>query len=350
MSNAISNSRDPDDFFAETRMSFGDHIEDLRTHLLRAIYGFLIAMIAGFFIGPYALDFIKAPVERELMNAYRRRIERSRKDLQDADSKVAVMNEPKVMELSLNMQVLRKSLGIAPPAEGEPEWVPVPVQIRPVELTLITGDATHTVLLQQSELKVMGATEGLLVYLKVSLYCGLVLSGPWIFYQLWMFVAAGLYPQEKRLVHVSMPLSIGLFLAGVALCQFIVIPAALAYLMSINEWLGVGEELRLNEWLSFAIWTPLVFGIAFQAPVVMVALQRIGITTVEFYRKQRRMAYFLLAVLSIPLAATPDAFGMLSIAIPLWILYEFGIWLCRFSPPTAADEMGVEESDELVGV
>jgi sec-independent protein translocase protein TatC len=348
MSNAIT-PRDPDDFFADTRMSFGDHIEDLRSHLLKAIYGFLIAMIAGFFIGPYALDFIKAPVERELMNVYRRRIEQASKDLQQANSKVAILNEPKVMDLLINMQVLRKLLGVAQPAGEEPEWVPVPVQIRPVELTLLTGDAAQMLLLRQSELKVMGATEGLMVYLKVSIYCGLVLSGPWIFYQLWMFIAAGLYPHEKRLVHVSMPLSIGLFLAGIALCQFIVIPAALAYLMSINEWLGVGEELRLNEWLNFAIWTPLVFGIAFQAPVVMVALQRVGIVTVDFYRKQRRMAYFLLAILAVPLAATPDAFGMLSIAIPLWILYEFGIWLCRFYPRPEVD-LGVEESDELVGV
>jgi sec-independent protein translocase protein TatC len=343
-----ANPKDPDDFFADTRMTFGDHIEDLRTHLLRAIYGFLLAMVAGFFVAPYALDFIGKPVEKELMKFYNRRIQKIEDKLKAGDPGLQALNKPKVLELRQDIRPLLKRLGREDLAGDDP-WVTVPTEIRPMEISILTGAAIQEVV-RPPLLATMGATEGLMVYLKVSIYCGILMASPWIFYQLWMFVAAGLYPQEKRLVHVSLPLSLGLFLAGVALCEFVVIPAALSYLLSINEWLGYEPDLRLNEWLSFAIWTPLVFGLAFQAPVVMVALQRVGIVSVEFYRKQRRMAYFLLAVLAIPLAATPDAFGMLSLAIPLWILYEFGIWLCRFSPPSPAAEFDMEESDDLVGV
>jgi sec-independent protein translocase protein TatC len=347
MSNAIT-TRDPDDFFAETRMSFGDHIEELRAHLLKAIYGFLIAMVAGFFIAPYALDFIAKPVEKELMYFYNRRFKAIEEKIKNDDPLLTGMNEPRVVDLQMDLRVLRKHLGLQGPQVDEPEWAPIPTQIRPSDIVFATAQLSQQVL-RPPLLATMGATEGLMVYIKVSIYCGLILSSPWIFYQLWMFIAAGLYPHEKKLVHVSLPLSLGLFLAGVALCEFVVIPAALRYLLSINEWLGYEPDLRLNEWLSFAIWTPLVFGVAFQAPVVMVALHRVGIVTVEFYRKQRRMAYFVLAILAVPLAATPDAFGMLSLAIPLWILYEFGIWLCHFYPHEKVD-LDVEESDELVGV
>jgi sec-independent protein translocase protein TatC len=340
--------RDPDDFFADTRMSFGDHIEDLRSHLLRAIYGFLIALVAGFFIGPYALDFIAAPVERELMKFYNRRLDKLKTRLDAGDEQMQALDKPRIVELKQDVRPLLTLLGREDLVGTEPVWRNMPTEIHPMELSLALGGASQMVV-RPPLLATMGATEALMVYLKVSIYCGLILASPWIFYQLWMFIAAGLYPHEKRLVHVSMPLSLGLFLAGVLLCEFVVIPAALTYLLSINEWLGYEPDLRLNEWLSFAIWTPLVFGLAFQAPVVMVALQRIGIVTTEFYRKQRRMAYFLLAVIAAPLAATPDAFGMLSLAIPLWILYEFGIWLCRFSPTPAAD-LSEEESNELVGV
>jgi Sec-independent protein secretion pathway component TatC len=70
---------------------------------------------------------------------------------------------------------------------------------------------------------------------------------------------------------------------------------------------------------------------------------------VDFFRKHRRMAYFVLAIVAAPLAATPDAFGLLSLAIPLWILYEFGIILCRYYPHEAVDPVE-SETDELVGV
>ena len=141
----------------------------------------------------------------------------------------------------------------------------------------------------------MSPMEGFLVYLKVSLYCGVILASPWIFYQLWSFVAVGLYPHEKRLVNVYLPFSIGLFLAGVALCEFVVIPAALKYLLSFNASMQAEPNLRLSEWLSFAILTPLVFGAAFQLPLVMVVMNRLGILDAAAYRKHRRYAMFLMA-------------------------------------------------------
>jgi sec-independent protein translocase protein TatC len=185
----------------------------------------------------------------------------------------------------------------------------------------------------------MSATETFLVYFQVSLYCGAVLASPWIFYQLWAFVAAGLYPQERRRVYAYLPLSVVLFLGGVALCEFAVLPLGVEYLLGYNDWLGVEPNLRLSEWLGFALLLPLVFGVAFQTPLVMVFLNRVGLFSVGDYRRHRRLALFLLTALAAVLTVTPDAVNMLALALPLWGLYELGILLCRLtSRPIAADE------------
>lgn len=110
------------------------------------------------------------------------------------------------------------------------------------------------------------------------------------------------------------------------------LPTGVDYLLSFNDWLGYEPELRLSDWLNFALLMPLVFGLAFQTPLVMVFLDRVGVFSVADYRRNRRLAMFLLAVLAAVLSVTPDYFNMLALAVPLWGLYEVGIVLCRWSP------------------
>src|SRR5207248_9362524 len=96
MSNGnISNYVDPDDLFSDTRMSFGDHLEELRTHLWRALAGFLIGLVFGFFVCPIVLDFIKAPVEQQLMQFYRNRVTKFEKQLESGEKAALLLNEPK---------------------------------------------------------------------------------------------------------------------------------------------------------------------------------------------------------------------------------------------------------------
>lgn len=120
------------------------------------------------------------------------------------------------------------------------------------------------------------------------------------------------------------------------LCEFAVLP------------LGVEPNLRLSEWLGFALLLPLVFGAAFQTPLVMVFLNRVGLFSVDAYRRHRRLALFLLTALAAVLTVTPDAVTMLALAVPLWGLYELGILLCRLtSRPTLTPEA---EGQELLEV
>src|SRR5262249_23128998 len=143
-----------------------------------------------------------------------------------------------------------------PPANGDANaannLVAVPMIIRPLDLMIQINQAERIVG-KPPLMSTLGIAEAFMVYFKVCLVCGLVLGSPWIFYQLWMFVAAGLYPHEKKLVHVYLPFSLGLFLAGVFMCEIVVIPQAIKILLEFNEWLGLEPELRISEWLSFAI-------------------------------------------------------------------------------------------------
>lgn len=357
MSSFFNDRDDSEDLFADTRMSFGDHIEDLRWHLIRAIMGACVILLGVFVLdgigyftgwpigaGKPLMDFIARPVERELYRFYNERIERVSRTRQNNPPPVEAWPQ---ITLLVPAEPVRRGLHLPPGEGGGEESFELRARINPQEVAGKIAPASVE-LLRPPLLATLSITEAFMVYIKVSLVLGVVIGSPWIFYQLWSFVAAGLYPTEKHWVYLYGPFSLGLFLAGVVLCEWIVIPAAVHYLIGFNEWMGFEPDLRLTEWLSFALLTPLVFGIAFQTPLVMLFLHKLGIVDVSAFKKHRNIALFSLAIVAALLAASPDAFSMLALYIPLVALYELGIILCRFSPKTVFDE--APESDEMVEV
>jgi sec-independent protein translocase protein TatC len=371
---------DPDDYFAETRMSFGDHLEELRLHLWRAIGGFMIALVFGFFVGKPLLHFIRVPVESELQKYWDRYYQnKNRKIQEDLRNQVIPKGQPVTMELKFRkrefqkvfgkdatdkkpaldiipqLQPLLHQLGIEDwvdpqdPAASD-SWITVQAEITNPVQVFSEGKMLEPLIGRGVALTTLNAQEGLLVWFKVSMVAGFVLASPWIFYQIWSFIAAGLYPQEKRYVNVFLPFSIGLFLAGVLVCQFFVIPKAVGALLWFNEWLQLEPDFRLNEWLSFAILMPLVFGLSFQTPLVMLFLERVGILTVDSFRRKRGIAWFLLALFAAVVLPSVDVASMLFLWLPLGLLYELGIIMCVLWPRPPAFDMDVSESDELIEV
>jgi sec-independent protein translocase protein TatC len=155
-------------------------------------------------------------------------------------------------------------------------------------------------------------------------------------------VAAGLYSHERRYVHVYLPLSVGLFLGGAMFAFYLALPLVLDFLLGFNRWLGVVPQIRLSEWVSFVILLPVMFGISFQLPLIMLFLERIGIFTISDFRSRRRLAIFAMAVASMMLSPGGDAGTMLLMFVPLVILYEFGIVLCsRWKTDRPFDEPAV---------
>jgi sec-independent protein translocase protein TatC len=363
---------DADDLFADTRMSFGDHIEDLRTHLMRAIIGFVVAMVLSFTFSSYVLDFIQKPVVKALNEFKEREFEKNLKEAQNGVGPAALeANQPQEFPFQVNKKALLEAIveGLKPePGVPDPkpnqelrkqleqgiakippdEWVPLPLRVNPLQQA-VQLRKINNLLVKQDRLIVLGITEGMLVWLKVSMLCGVILGSPWIFFQLWSFVAAGLYSNEKKLVHVYMPFSLALFLTGVFLAEFVVIPQAVRFLLEFDEWLGVSPELRLEDWLSFALMMPLVFGISFQTPLIMLFLAKIGIFDAAAFRSKRRVAWFIIIVAAALVMPTTDPYTIFMMQVPLIGLYEFGILLAAYVDRQRAAEQ-VEDPDEMVGV
>src|SRR5262245_45550153 len=190
------NQPDPDDFFSDTRMTFGEHLEDLRTHLWRAIKGFILAVIISFFIGKQVLAFIAKPVEDQLGKFYDRRVKKVEEDLKGGkDETINELNEPRDLELLFPREQLEKRLkvkiddGAVKKAHGG-EFVALTAKFKPVEFELATSEARKLVG-RRPVLSTLSVQEAFIVYFKVSLMTGLVLASPWVFYQIWSFVAAG---------------------------------------------------------------------------------------------------------------------------------------------------------------
>lgn len=170
-----------------------------------------------------------------------------------------------------------------------------------------------------------------MIWMKAALMTGLVLASPWVFYQIWVFVAAGLYPHEKHYVYLYLPISVALFLGGASLAFLFVFDPVLDFLFTFNQGMNADFDPRVGEWLGFVLILPLGFGISFQLPLVMLFLNRLGLASLEFYVQQWRIAVLVICVISMVLTPA-DPVSMLLMAVPLCLLYLLGIGMCLFMP------------------
>ena len=176
-------------------------------------------------------------------------------------------------------------------------------------------------------------TEVFMIWIKAGLITGFFIASPWIFYQIWTFVASGLYRHERNYIYFYLPFSLFLFVAGAALAFFFVFEHVLRFLFQFNASMGIDPQPRIGYWLSFVMMLPLGFGLAFQLPLVMLFLNRVGIISVKLYLEKWRVAVFVIFLLSMILTPA-DPISMITLAIPLTILYFGGVLLCFWMPKT----------------
>jgi sec-independent protein translocase protein TatC len=171
-----------------------------------------------------------------------------------------------------------------------------------------------------------------LVPLKVTLMTGFVIALPYVLYQAWAFVAPGLYQHEKRLALPVIVTSFLFFLVGMSFAYFVVFPVAFGFFASYAP-TGVQMMTDIDKYLSFVLTMFLAFGLTFETPVIVVVLVRLGIVSLDKLKAAR--PYIVVGAFVIGAIFTPpDVISQLLLAIPLWLLYEVGLFVARFvSPP-----------------
>jgi sec-independent protein translocase protein TatC len=234
-----------------------------------------------------------------------------------------------------------------------------------------------------------------MVYMEMSIITAMAIASPWILYQLWQFVAAGLYPRERRYITKYLPLSITLLITGMLFLYFFVLPVSIEFFLKFGAnlplkmppdavmpgeiptsqptvrlpiyagnpthpqerefWIDATQHrlkmfldnevrvipfgsdnlttalITLPEYIDMVVQMLLAFGVSFQLPLVVMAVVRIGIVDIAMLRKARRIVYFGMAIIAA--AIIPDVVtGMIALMVPLILLYEFGLWLAARTP------------------
>ena len=163
----------------------------------------------------------------------------------------------------------------------------------------------------------------ILVPLKITLMAAFMVALPVVLYQVWSFVAPGLYSHEKRLMLPLVISSTILFVAGVAFCYFLVIPGMSKFIQAFAP-TSITAAPDIEQYFGFVLTLFLVFGIAFEVPIAVIVLARMGIVTIDQLKKWR--GYFVVAAFIVSAVVTPpDVISQLALAVPMCVLYEIGI-------------------------
>ncbi|HEX5865728.1 MAG TPA: twin-arginine translocase subunit TatC [Casimicrobiaceae bacterium] len=181
-----------------------------------------------------------------------------------------------------------------------------------------------------------------LVPLKVTLMAAFLIALPYVLYQVWAFVAPGLYQHEKRLALPVIFSSVVFFALGMAFAYFFVFPIAFGFFAGYTP-AGVQMMTDIDKYLSFVLTMFIAFGITFEVPVVVVVLVRLGVVSLEKLRSIR--GYVIVGAFVVGAIFTPpDVLSQVMLAVPLWLLYELGLLIARFVAVTKR-ETGAEESE-----
>jgi len=178
-----------------------------------------------------------------------------------------------------------------------------------------------------------GLTEAFVTYLRLAVFAGFFISFPVIASQLYLFLAPGLYQKERRALIPYLVAAPILFTIGAAFAYYFIFPAAWKFFLGFESAGGVGGlpiqlETRVSDYLSIVMHLMMAFGLSFQLPVVLLLLVSTGAMTVENLKRGRRYAIVLIVTVA-AFITPPDLFSQIALSVPLYLLYEISILLCR---------------------
>jgi sec-independent protein translocase protein TatC len=172
-------------------------------------------------------------------------------------------------------------------------------------------------------------TEMFLTYFKVAIMTGIALSSWWIFYQIFAFVAPGLTRKERRMVYRFLPGVAIFFIFGMLFAYFVVLPFALNYLLHFSD--IAQAQILISSYIGFVTSIELWIGAAFETPLVIYILAKVGLVDVQRLSRYRKFALLAVFIIAAAITPTPDPFNQTLVAVPLYMLYELGILFARLA-------------------
>lgn len=324
------------------QMSFLEHLDELRSRLIRSIAFVFIAFFACWFVSDYIYNFLALPVQRALAEAQRRNVAMAGltggesisyfKDLKEGDTGRYVFGQttkigPSVIPVGTTV-LARKGRDIQG-REGlftdEPLYAGNTVIPKGVRLPVDFNAKPDAMPGLEDRLIVTTAMEPFSLYVKVSLYAAVCLSLPFLLWQIWAFVAPGLYPHERGYALPFILLSSISFVIGAIFAYKVIFPPAAKYL------LGLGSDFRLllkaDDYFDFIILVMLGMGLVFQMPAITYVLARIGIVSARLLLRVWKTSLIVILIAAAVISPTNDIPNMLLFAAPMIVLYVISIFV-----------------------
>ncbi|MGP8153899.1 MAG: twin-arginine translocase subunit TatC [Smithella sp.] len=243
------------------------------------------------------------------------------------DNENSENSEDRKMSLTEHLIELRKSLTRSLIAIGI--GFGICYYYKDVVFNIVTRPLTQ-VLPKNSYLIYTGLTEAFFTYMKVAFFASLIITSPYILYQIWKFISPALLLKEKKYVVPFVVSSSILFISGVLFGYFVALPPAFKFFVSFNNQY-LQAMLSFKDYLSLFVTFLLGFGISFELPVFIFFLTKLGIVNAAMLSKQRRYAILIIFIVAAILTPSPDALSQVLMAIPLMFLYEVSIFVSRFA-------------------
>lgn len=341
---AIGEAESPEDLGGQ--MSFLEHLDELRKRLIRSMAFVFLAAMACWFLSRPIYNFLERPVTRALADAQQRHFQIAGLNGQQTATPLSSLKANDKLQYifpqttRLGSATIPAGASVAARVDKDKEGrlgvftdealsagdTVVPKDVRlPIDLNAPT-DALPD---QNDKLIVTTVLESFALYVKVSLYAALVVSVPFLLWQIWAFVSPGLYPHERKYVTPFIALSSIFFILGTMVAYYLIFPPAAKYL------LGLGQDFRLllkaDDYFDFIIMLMLGMGVVFQMPAVTYILARIGLVTAGWMLRVWRTAVIVILITAAVLSPTNDVPNMMLFAAPMFGLYTISIlvaWIC----------------------
>lgn len=355
----------------EEEKPFLDHLEDLRIMVTRIVLTLLISTLACFVYKDELMTIIRKPVEQVWVERHEATLpqeeEISLDDWENAlsFSKVSAplgQYDPQLAErwwqqatdertrrLTEAAVVYRAALKL--PEDKQEDFLKSlsdsKSEARELALKLLVTKPAEN-LNAEGNLRLMSSlkpTETFMLTMKLAFFAGIIISFPFLLYFLLQFVVPGLKAEERKALWPALAIGFGLFLGGVLFAYFYVLPNVLTFFYEWGKSMGISNDWRIGYYISFATTFVLIFGLAFELPVVVMTLVKIGLLSHSMMRETRSYAILAIFVIAALITPTPDAMTLSLLAVPMVILYEICIWLSYFHEKKLA-QLEAEEKDE----